>query len=108
MLKLGELSVQTVHNLRGNLVVDIAGLWSLHAVRLALARHAVLHHVDMRHVCERRVRALLTASVSLLQSSSGAGDLWRMTVRVSHVHRWVSGAVLECTSLIYVISALAG
>jgi hypothetical protein len=97
-----------VHNLRGNLIVDVAGLWSLHAIRLALARHAVLHHVDMRHMCERRVRALLTASVALLQASDEAECILRMTVPVSHVHQWVFRAVSRCMSLMYVIPALVG
>ena len=50
MLELWELSLQVLHDLRSNLVVDVARLGTLHAVHLALARHAVLHHVDMRHL----------------------------------------------------------
>ena len=52
MLELGELILQVLHDLRSNLVVEVARLRALHAVHLALAWHAVLHHVDMRHLLE--------------------------------------------------------
>jgi hypothetical protein len=32
------------------LVAHIAWLGTLHAIHLALAWHAILHHVDMRHL----------------------------------------------------------
>jgi hypothetical protein len=39
-----------MHDLGGHLIVDVAWLRSLHAVDLALAGHAILHHVGVRHV----------------------------------------------------------
>jgi hypothetical protein len=76
MLELVELAVQAVVDLRDKLVVDIARLRALHAVHLALARHAVLHHVHMRHLSKCAARALLNASLILLCSN--------------HKSRWLS------------------
>jgi hypothetical protein len=66
MLEFVKLGVQAVVDLRGKLVVDVARLRALHAIHLALARHAILHHVHMRHLSKCALRALLTASLILL------------------------------------------
>ena len=61
MLELGKLGLQALHDLRSDLVADVARLRALHAVHLALARHAVLHHVDMRHLLEYTAACARTA-----------------------------------------------
>jgi len=61
MLELGELILQVLHDLPSDLVVVVARLRTLHAVYLALARHAVLHHVDMRHLLEYTAACARTA-----------------------------------------------
>ena len=88
MLEFGKLRLQVLHDLYGHLVAHVAWLGTLHAIHLALARHAVLHHVDMRHVRMCVVRALLTASVTLLWSDGKAKCILLVTVPASRMHRW--------------------
>jgi hypothetical protein len=87
------------------MVVYVARLWSLHAICLALARHAVLHHVDMRHasVCVCEAHAGCKRYLAILKY------VMLMGLPASHVHgcgpRGVSGRLLamnEVSSLVEV------
>ena len=61
MLEFGKLRLQVLHDLYGHLVAHVAWLGTLHAIHLALARHAVLHHVDMRHLLDCTAACARTA-----------------------------------------------
>ena len=87
MLEFGKLRLQVLHDLYGHLVAHVAWLGTLHAIHLALARHAVRHHVDMRHVVGCVVCALLVASGSLIQSNGKAGFVLLVAVSASRMHR---------------------
>jgi len=66
MLELVKLRLQALQDLRSNLVVEITGLGTLHAAHLALARHAVLHHVDMGHLLECPASCARTADCEVV------------------------------------------